>query len=59
VYTYCTRSWVGDPVINEPHLCSALSWFPFTELPTDTMTSTRLAIEHFSSSQPSDRVDPS
>lgn len=44
VYTYLTQTWTGEPVINEPELCSAIQWFPVSDLPADTMTSTLAAI---------------
>lgn len=41
-------SWRGVPVNNEPDKCTALEWFPRTELPQPLVDYTRQALHHIS-----------
>ncbi|WP_067565837.1 NUDIX domain-containing protein [Nocardia acidivorans] len=45
VFTFQAHAWDGEPSNKEPHVCSELQWFPVDELPSATMTSTRVGID--------------
>lgn len=40
--------WSGEPENNEPHKCSSVSWFSDTQLPHDTISYVRRALQKHS-----------
>ena len=46
------RRWTGEPHNAEPHKCSQIRWYPFDELPANTVPYTHAGIEQFRQDKP-------
>jgi 8-oxo-dGTP pyrophosphatase MutT (NUDIX family) len=45
-FFFTSRSWTGEPTVQEPAKCADLRWFPLSRLPDPVVPHERLALGH-------------
>ncbi len=53
---FAASQYEGEPIINEPHKCSALEWFNVNSLPSDILPDRKEALENYFSHIPYDEL---